>query len=64
MFSQDNFPPDLRTSDGDQTKTNEPKLSQVKKKVDQVFTNQSFDDLRAGDFDFVLDEGKFEHTSL
>ena len=60
IFLKDNVSSNTKILDNDQTKTDENKNSQAKnKKGDQVFTSHSYDDLRAGDFDFVLDEGKF-----
>ena len=59
VFSpQDNFSSEAVVSDN--AETVKPKTSEVnQKKVDQVFVNNSHDDLRAGDFDFVMDEGKY-----
>ena len=59
LFSpQDNFPSEAVVPDN--AETVKPKTSEVnQKKVGQVFVNNSHDDLRAGDFDFVMDEGKY-----
>ena len=61
VFSpQDNFSSETMVPDTEDAETVKPKTSQVnEKKVDHVFVNNSYDDLRAGDFDFVMDEGKY-----
>ena len=61
VFSpQDNFSSETMMPDTEDAETVKPKTSQVnEKKVDHVFVNNSYDDLRAGDFDFVMDEGKY-----
>ena len=38
-------------------KVDASKSSEEKERTSQIFSNNSYDDLRAGDFDFVMDEG-------
>ena len=62
---QNYFPTEVKVPEKENATSGSPKASQDREATGQTFTNNSYDDLRAGDFDFVMDEGKrILHSSV